>query len=70
MDARSRLERQRARLRGRLQDSSAKHAVVSLDVTAGLFQDLLSASIPALGALRNLMSLQDLPRGLGRGVPS
>ena len=49
---------------------SARPVVGSPNITAGLFQDLPSASVPAGGALRDLMSLPDLPRGLGRGASS
>ena len=49
---------------------SARPVVGSPNITAGLFQDLPSASVPAGGALLNLMSLPDLPRGLGRGASS
>ena len=63
MDSRSRLDRQRARLRERLQDLSARSAAVlpSGGVAGGVQEGLPRAPIYP-GSLRDLMALPDLPQ--------
>ena len=62
MDSRSRLDRQRARLRERLQDLSARSAAAlpSGGVAGGVQEGLPRAPIYP-GSLRDLMALPDLP---------
>jgi hypothetical protein len=62
MDARSRLERQKARLRERLQDSSARVAAGRGEGVEGV-HDFLASPVHSGGPC-NLMALPDLPQAI------
>jgi hypothetical protein len=62
MDARSRLERQKARLRERLQDSSARVAAGRGEGVEEV-HDFLASPVH-LGGLCNLTALPDLPQAI------
>jgi hypothetical protein len=71
MDARSRLERQKARLRERLQDSSARAAAGRGEGVGGVHDFSASSASPVhLGGPCDLTALPDLPQAIYSSTPS